>query len=83
MKLRKLEDFITLGHKKPGFAVLQRIELRGRQTYCVSTERCQPGRAVDTPEEHEVQEEQACERTRSSPLGQRAWGMKAALESQL
>lgn len=33
MKLRKLEDFITLGHKKPGFAVLQRVELRGRDLF--------------------------------------------------
>lgn len=32
MKLRKLEDFITLGHKKPGFAVLQRVELRGQNS---------------------------------------------------
>ena len=29
LKLRKLGGFITLGHKKPGFAVFQKIELRG------------------------------------------------------
>ena len=82
LKLRKLEGFITLGHKKPGFAVFQkielkRLELRGRDLFS-QTDRptvsvlTGPSLAERWPPQRDTRslhkEEQACERTHAALL---------------